>query len=309
MNKFVEMSTFVAVVDALSFVGAAAKLGTTKSVVSQRVKTLELRLGASLLERGQRLSLTEAGLLFYQECVRILEDVILAEEAVAPARSELRGGLRIATSHTFMTTHLATILAEFATGNPGLSLDVSTEDRQVNMHQPDFDVAIRLGPIPDSTLIARTFARNLTWLCASPDYLARHGVPQHPSELEKHDGLLYTHRAPGGCWQLLYEGQVQMWRVRNRLRSDNAFCLLESAKAGMGIVVMPMFLGADAILKGELQIILADWQPDGGNIVALYRQTRRASPVLHALVNTVAEKLGAEPEWERRLRLAGHLPI
>lgn len=162
MNKFVEMSTFISVVESLSFVGAAAKLGTSKSVVSQRVKMLEKRLGASLLERGPRLSLTEAGLLFYQECVRLLDEVTLAEEAVAPSRSELRGGLRIATSHTFMTTHLSTILAGFIRDHPGLSLDIATEDRQINMHQPDFDIAIRLGLVPDSTLIARTLARNLT---------------------------------------------------------------------------------------------------------------------------------------------------
>ncbi|MEX0579248.1 LysR family transcriptional regulator, partial [Enterobacter cloacae subsp. cloacae] len=154
MNKFVEMSTFVSVVESQSFVGAAAKLGTSKSVVSQRVKMLEKRLGASLLERGPRLSLTEAGLLFYQECVRILDEVTQAEEAVAPSRSELHGELRIATSHTFMTTHLSTILAGFIGAHPGLSLDISTEDRQINMHQPDFDIAIRLGLVPDSTLIA-----------------------------------------------------------------------------------------------------------------------------------------------------------
>lgn len=308
MNKFVEMSTFVSVVESQSFAGAAAKLGTSKSVISQRVKMLEKRLGASLLERGPRLSLTEAGLLFYQECVHILDEVTQAEEAVAPSRSELHGELRIATSHIFMTTHLSTILAGFIGAHPGLSLDISTEDRQINMHQPDFDIAIRLGLVPDSTLIARTLARNLTWLCASPDYLAQRGTPEHPVELEQHDGLLYTHRAPGGCWQLLHNGQRQNWRVRNRLRSDNAFSLLEAAKAGLGIVVMPLFLGADAILRGELNIILPGWQPDGGNIVALYRQTRRASPVIQALVNLVAEQLGPEPEWEKKLRLAGLLP-
>ncbi|STQ10481.1 LysR family transcriptional regulator [Enterobacter cloacae] len=188
--------------------------------------------------------------------MRILDEVTQAEEAVAPSRSELHGELRIATSHTFMTTHLSTILAGFIGAHPGLSLDISTEDRQINMHQPDFDIAIRLGLVPDSTLIARTLARNLTWLCASPDYLAQRGTPVHPVELEQHDGLLYTHRAPGGCWQLLHNGQRQNWRVRNRLRSDNAFSLLEAAKAGLGIVVMPLFLGADAILRGELNIIL-----------------------------------------------------
>ena len=177
------------------------------------------------------------------------------------------------------------------------------------MHQPDFDIAIRLGLVPDSTLIARTLARNLTWLCASPDYLSQRGTPLHPVELEQHDGLLYTHRAPGGCWQLLHNGQRQNWRVKNRLRSDNAFSLLEAARMGLGIVVMPLFLGAEAIMRGELKIVLPDWQPEGGNIVALYRQTRRASPVIQALVNEVAEKLGPEPEWEKQLRLAGLLPL
>lgn len=308
MNKLTEMSTFIAVVESMSIVGAASRLGTTKSVVSQRMKTLEKRLGVSLLERGPRLSLTDSGVLFYQHCVRILDDVLLAEESVAPVRSELSGRLRIATSHTFMCTHLADILAEFASGHSGLSLDVATEDRQVNMHLPDFDVAIRLGPISDSGLIVRELARNRTFLCASPAYLSRFGTPQHPQELEHHDGLLYTHRAPGGSWMLEHQGRIQAWRVRYRLRSDNAFCLLSAAKAGMGIMVMPLFLGAEAFIKGELKIILPDWRPDGGNIVALYRQTRRASPVIQALVNHVAERLGTEPEWERRLRENGLMP-
>ena len=165
------------------------------------------------------------------------------------------------------------------------------------MHQPDFDIAIRLGLVPDSTLIARTLARNLTAV-REPGLSGATGTPMHPVELEQHDGLLYTHRAPGGCWQLLHNGQRQNWRVRNRLRSDNAFSLLEAAKVGLGIVVMPLFLGADAILRGELNIILPGWQPDGGNIVALYRQTRRASPVIRRW-STVAEQLGPEPEWEK----------
>lgn len=308
MNKFVEMSTFVAVVDALSVVGASQKLGTTKSVVSQRIKGLEKRLGVSLLERGPSLSLTEQGLLFYRECVRILDEVSLAEEAVTPGRTDVCGRLRMTTSHTFMCTHLSPILADFAARYPQIALDIVTEDRHINMHQPGFDVAIRLGTLPDSTLIARHLARNLTYLCASPAYLQRCGTPLHPEELAHHDGLLYSHRAPGGVWQLVHQGEVQPWHVRSRLRSDNAFSLLAAAKAGLGIMVLPLFLGAEAIEKGELQVILPEWRPDGGNIVALYRKTRRDSPVIQALVNCIGEHLGAEPEWERRLRLNGQLP-
>ncbi|MFK3912145.1 LysR family transcriptional regulator [Enterobacter cancerogenus] len=308
MNKFVEMSTFVAVVDALSVVGASQKLGTTKSVVSQRIKGLEKRLGVSLLERGPSLSLTEQGLLFYHECVRILDEVSLAEEAVTPGRTDVCGRLRMTTSHTFMCTHLSPILADFAARYPQIALDIVTEDRHINMHQPGFDVAIRLGTLPDSTLIARHLARNLTYLCASPAYLQRFGTPLHPEELAHHDGLLYSHRAPGGIWQLVHQGEVQPWRVRSRLRSDNAFSLLAAAKAGLGIMVLPLFLGAEAVEKGELQVILPEWRPDGGNIVALYRKTRRDSPVIQALVTCIGEHLGAEPEWERRLRLNGQLP-
>lgn len=308
MNKFVEMSTFVAVVDALSVVGASQKLGTTKSVVSQRIKGLEKRLGVSLLERGPSLSLTEQGLLFYRECVRILDEVSLAEEAVTPGRTDVCGRLRMTTSHTFMCTHLSLILADFAARYPQIALDIVTEDRHINMHQPGFDVAIRLGTLPDSTLIARHLARNLTYLCASPAYLQRCGTPLHPEELAHHDGLLYSHRAPGGVWQLVHQGEVQPWRVRIRLRSDNAFSLLAAAKAGLGIMVLPLFLGAEAVEKGELQLILPEWRPDGGNIVALYRKTRRDSPVIQALVTCIGEHLGAEPEWERRLRLNGQLP-
>ena len=144
--------------------------------------------------------------------MRIADEVTQAEEAVAPSRSELHGELRIATSHTFMTTHLSTIPAGFIGAHPGLSLDISTEDRQINMHQPDFDIAIRLGLVPDSTHRPHAGAQSVGCV-REPGLSGATGHAYAPVELEQHDGLLYTHRAPGGCWQLLHNGQRQNWRV------------------------------------------------------------------------------------------------
>ncbi|OLF54278.1 LysR family transcriptional regulator [Pseudomonas chlororaphis] len=301
MNKLSEMHFFVAVVDTGSISEAARLLGTTKSMVSQRIQQLEKRLGSLLFERGRQLRLTEPGQVFYHYCVRILADVEDAEDAVQAFTSSLRGSLRLSAPMAFSIRYLTPILAAFAVRYPDLRLDIEFDDRYVNLQEENFDAAIRLGALPDSSLIAKTIAVNRHVICASPAYLATHGTPQTVQNLAGHHALLYVHREPNGMWRLPVGEGLESFRVERRLRTNNAYQLLEGAKAGMGLAILPTFLAADAILAGELKVVLEPHAPPGGNISAVYRQSHRASPKLQALIGFLSEQIGSPPVWEQKL--------
>jgi DNA-binding transcriptional LysR family regulator len=309
MNKLADMSTFVAVVEAGSLTEAARRVGTTKSVVSQRIRQLEDRLGTGLVERAGKLRVTDAGREFYTRCVDILSDVAQAEEALRGRDSDLSGPLRLAAPLAFGIRYLAPILSQFAKAHPDISLDVETDDRYVNLQEENFDLAIRIGELRDSALVARPIARNRKLICASPAYLAERGVPLHPRELHEHDGVLYTYRESNGTWQLPVDGEMQSFRIRARMRTDNGYQMLDSARAGLGLVILPTFLAADAIAAGELVPVLSDFAPPGGQVSAVFRQSKRGSPKIQSLIKFVAERLGQPPVWELAIRDKVDVPV
>jgi DNA-binding transcriptional LysR family regulator len=302
MNKLADMSTFVAVVEAGSLTQAARRVGTTKSVVSQRIRQLESRLGTGLVERARKLRVTDAGREFYARCVCILSDVAEAEEALVTRDSDLSGPLRLAAPLAFSIRYLVPILSQFAKTHPHICLDVETDDRYVNLQEENFDLAIRLGELRDSALVARPITRNRKLICASPTYLAERGVPQHPRELHGHDGLLYAHRESHAMWHLPVDGEMQSFRIRARMRTDNGYQMLDAARAGLGLVILPTFLAADAIAAGELVPVLSAFAPSGGQVSAVFRQSKRGSPKIQSLVKFVAERLGQPPVWEMAIR-------
>lgn len=183
MNQFQEMATYIAVVEAANISAAARRLGTTKSVVSRRIQQLETRLGTVLFERGKTLGLTDAGHLFYQRAVLILSEVSDAEESVRTLHGQLQGPLRLTAPMAFSIRYLAPLLSTFMAQYPSLNLDVEYSDRLANLNQENFDVAIRIGPLADSDLIAQRICANRHLICASPAYLAQKGTPMHPQHL------------------------------------------------------------------------------------------------------------------------------
>jgi DNA-binding transcriptional LysR family regulator len=301
MDKFSEMQMFVSVVDASSVTVAARRLGTTKSSVSERLTQLERRLGTILAERGRPVRPTLAGSIFYEHSVQILAEVNAAENAVAAARSSLSGSLRVAVPMAFGIRYLPPMLAQFAMRYPDLCLDTESDDRYVNMHDENFDMAIRLGNLRDSTLVAQPIARNRHLICASPAYLSTRGVPQSCDDLQEHEGLLYSNREPQGTWQLPVDGTIQSFRIRARLRTDSGHLLLAAARAGLGLAILPTFLAAEAIAANELQIVLPQHSPSGGSISAVYRKTHRSSPKIRALLAFLTEQIGAPPVWDRSI--------
>lgn len=298
MNKFAEMHFFVAVVDAGSMSEAAKRLGTTKSMVSQRMQQLEQRLGVSLLARGRQMMVTEPGQIFYAHSARILTEVSEAENAVLAGQACMRGSLRIAAPMAFSIGHLAPMLARFAGLHPELRIDVEADDRRVNLNDENYDLAIRLGNLQDSSLVAKRMAVNRHVICASPEYLAERGTPLRPEELQDHEGLLYVHREPQGMWQLPVDGEVKSFRIRNRMRTDSGHQLLEGARLGLGLAILPTFLCADAVASGALRIVLPEFSPSGGMVSAVYRQSHRSSLKIQTLVNFLIEEIGYPPVWE-----------
>lgn len=301
MNKLSEMHSFVAVVDAGSISEAARRMGTAKSVVSQRIQNLEKRLGGSLLERGRHTRLTESGGIFYRHCIGILADVEDAESAVLISQATVRGSLRVAAPMAFGTRYLTPILSSFAKHYPELELDVEFDDRRVNLQEEGFDVAVRIGELPDSSLVAKAITPNRHVICASPDYLSVYGTPLTPQELGKHFAMLYVNREPHGMWSLPVNNALSSFRVRCRMRTNCGHQLMEAAKAGLGLAILPTFLAAQPIVDGELIEVLEPYAPRGGNISVVYRQSQKNSSKLLALSSFLGEKIGNPPIWDQIL--------
>jgi DNA-binding transcriptional LysR family regulator len=298
LNKLVEMSTFVAVVDAGSLAGGARALGTSKSVVSARLAALEARLKVALFNRDRQLNVNDAGLRFYEHCVSILDDVASAEDVMQSSYASFSGNLRISTPMVLGHRYLSPILTEFALAHPDLRLDIRASDDFVNPLDEAYDLIIRAGRIPNGAVVAKPLVPNRHVICASPVYLARCGKPHHPIELSNHDGLFYSFGQNDRSWSLPVGDQLQRFSIRSRLRSDSGFQLLDAVKAGLGIAIMPTFLVADAIVAGELVIVLADHTPKGSMISVIFKPSKRGSQKINALVELLKVRLGDPAIWD-----------
>jgi DNA-binding transcriptional LysR family regulator len=304
MDRFADMRMFVAVVDAGSISGAAERLEVAKSAVSRRLTDLEARLGAELLHRTtRRLGLTDSGRAFFERAQRILADLEEAEQAVSQAHGAIRGRLKVALPLSFGLLHLAGLINEFLGLHPEVEFDLDFNDRQIDLMQEGFDLAIRIARLPDSSLIARKLAPIRHALCASPDYLARHGTPARADDLASHAGLVYSNLANPGLWSYVRpDGQPGSVQVPVKLRANNGDFLCRAAIAGQGVILHPTFYLSDAIRTGELVPLLTDHAWPELNAYALYPPTRHLSRRVRAFVDFLAEKLAGEPDWDRRMR-------
>lgn len=298
-DRLEEMATFVRVVEAGSLTGAARRLEVAKSAVSRRLAELEGRLGVQLLRRTTRtLHLTDAGHAFYQRCVRILADVDEAELAVSDVHGRLAGQLRVAAPLSFGIAHLQPAVEAFLAEHPDVRFDLDLDDRQVDLMAENFDLGIRIAPLADSSLVARRLATVEHVVCASPDYLARHGTPATPAELAEHDCLTYANAPESDAWHCTdAQGREQRIPVRSRLRANNGDLLREAAVAGLGVVFQPRFIVHRALAEGELVPILTDCDWSRVDAWALYPQTRHLSARVRAFVDFLVEWF-REPAWE-----------
>jgi DNA-binding transcriptional LysR family regulator len=300
MDRLDSLESFVAVVEVGQFSAAAERLGIGKSVVSRRVSELEEHLGARLLQRTTRkLSLTDAGREFYPRALQLLEDLSEAEQSVSSGQQALSGRIRIATPLTFGLLHLKPVLSEFMQEHPGVLLDLDMDDGQVDLIQEGVDLALRIGRLESSSMIALPLAPVRAVIVASPDYLAAHGTPERPEDLLRHQALCYTNLPDPQRWRMTdADGKAHIIHMSARLLANNGDMILEAAQAGLGICMTPTFIAYRAIQEGRLKAILSDCQLPSATAYAVY-PTRRFVPArVRALVDFLKQRFGDNPYWD-----------
>lgn len=308
MDRFDTLQSFIAVVETGSFSEAAERLAVGKSVISRRVSALENRLGVQLLRRTtRRLSLTEAGREFYPRAARLLAELEEAEQAVAEGQRTLRGRLRLAAPLSFGIRHLGPALNAFMAEHPELVLDLDLDDREVNLVEEGVDVAVRIGRLDDSSLVAVPLFPVRILLCASPDYLARHGRPLHPRDLTGHMGLAYANLTESQQWHFIDgQGAELSVRVPTRLRANNGDVLLEAALAGLGIISSPSFIVHRALREGTLVPLLPGYRLLETTAYAIYPSRRFLPRRVRTLVEFLRSRFGDRPYWDEDLPTGPH---
>ncbi len=270
----VELNTFRAVVEANSFTGAAKQLGTSTAAVSRRVSSLECALGVKLLHRTTRkIDPTEAGKQFYEDVQNILCTLDEAEERVREGRRIIKGTLRVAAPSSFGVHCLAPILPDFMKQHSEIKAHLHLEDRSTDLVADGIDVAIRIGFLKDSSLVATRIGTVPRVFCASPEYLDQHGEPKHPSDLAAHDCLHYSLISKAEEWNL----DVERIEINGPLSTNNGEVLKEAAIQGMGIIMLPGFIVQNAIRDGRLRSILPDHCPEPFGMYAV-RLSRNFTP-------------------------------
>lgn len=291
MSVLPYLETFSAVVENGSFTAAAEALGISKPVVSKQVSLLEQHLGVQLLHRTtRRLNLTEAGEVFASYSSRILSEVHEAEQSVLPLQSEPQGRLRISAPESLAISLLPDVLVRFQKAYPRLELDIRITGRFVDLVEEGIDVALRVGSLEDSTLIARQLMPCSFHVCASPEYLEKHGEPGHPEELGKHNCLIYSQGQTPDSWRFQDDkGDDFTVKVKGSLHSDTGNLLMNAALNGIGILMAPTFMVARALEQGRLVTVLDDYTPASTRLFAVYPHTRLVSKKVRAFVDFLAE--------------------
>jgi len=303
MDRFENMKIFTRVVEIGSISGAAERLEVVKSVVSRRLKELEAHLGVQLFHRTTRsMNLTETGSAFYQQCIRILEDTLEAETAVSQAHGTLKGSLKVALPSSFGEMHLGSAINNFLKLHPQIKFDLDFNDREVDIIQEGFDLAIRIADLPDSSLVARRLAPIEHVVCASPSYLEEYGVPQSPKDLIEHQCLAYSLSHDYKVWKFKDKNDKSInINISPYLKSSSGYCLRDAAVDGHGITNLPTFVVYKQIEKGQLLPLMRDYSAWKVNAYAIYPQTRHLSKRVRVFVDFLVKRFEGTPYWDRCL--------
>jgi len=300
-----EIVVFARVVETRSFTAAAAQLGLPKSTVSRKVAQLEERLGVRLLQRTTRkLNLTEVGQAYYERCARIVADIDAAEQLVTEMQTAPRGLLRVTAPVDFGTECLGRAIAEFTAANPEIVIELDVSDRMVDLIEDGVDLAVRIGPLAESSLVARKLGVVVLRLYASPAYLARRGTPTELADLAHHDTVQFVPSQRLQTWGLRGpEGDVEI-TPGARIVSNNMFAVREAAVAGAGIALLSdLVVGAD-LAAGRLVEVLPAWSLPGSEMYAVYPSTRNLSPKVRAFLEFLVDWVARTP-WARHAASAG----
>jgi len=306
MDKFANISAFVAVVETGGFTAAGERLAVAKSVVSRRISQMEKHLGSRLLNRTTRkLVLTETGRHFYEQSARILLDLADAEERVSQETTELAGTIKLTAPLSFSASHLSHALVGFLGEHPTIQINLKLDDSQVNLVEEGVDMAIRIGRLEDSTLISRRLGSIRLVSCASRSYLQQHGEPAHPSDLADHDGLQYTNISYRQQWQYKNtQGETIYGHPKIVFRANNGDILATMATAGLGIVTAPTFVLGKYISERQLIRILGDFPSPSVGLYAVYPPGRLIPKRIRLFSDYLFDYFGDTPYWDKGLDFA-----
>ncbi|MEO1406761.1 MAG: LysR family transcriptional regulator, partial [Pseudomonadota bacterium] len=271
MSRLDEIETFVAIVDAGTLTEAAQRAGLALSAVSRRLKDLEARMGSSLIHRTTRkLALTDEGRDFYQRCKQILSDLEEAETNLKDSGGSITGRIRVAAPLTFSVRHLSPILLDFMTLNPEVQVELDVSDRRVDLIEEGFDLAIRIGRLTDSTMIAKRLTRIRHVPTAAPALLDQVGWPATPEDLKRFPALTYRYPGPRTTWDFIRpDGSVGSVELQSTMTCNNGDILSAAAERGLGIAFEPTFICAQAITEGKLVPLFPDhnWSDNAAYVV------------------------------------------
>ncbi|ENO8809614.1 LysR family transcriptional regulator [Photobacterium damselae subsp. damselae] len=292
MDKLGAMRAFVRVVQTGSFSATGRELNTSQTAISKKVAALEKEIGVKLLTRNSReLALTPSGTEYFNKCVAILGEI---DEAEASAREDVavpKGVLRISAPIAFSRLVLASLLSEFNSLYPEISIDLLASDQHVDLISSGVDVAIRARNLEDSTLIARHLFDNVLMLFASPDYLAKNGTPNKPEDLLEHNCLVYSRLHSVNTWSFSCKQQEHLISVHGSFRCDNGDVLLDAALAGLGITHLPKWMVSRYVESGELVPLLVDYEGQKLPFNAVYLQNRYVPLKVRCFVDFLKQKI------------------
>lgn len=291
MDRLTAMQMFVRVVETGSFSAVAKEMNSTQPTISKNIAELESWLGAKLLNRSTRsLRLTETGADYYERCVAILGDVEDAEQMVGNLQTQPRGTVRVSTVVAFGRLHLVPRLDGFFKRYPEIRVDVRLNDRVVDLVEEGVDVAIRMGALADSTLIAKKLCSSPYVTVASPAYLKANGVPRHPRDLKDHNYIVYSDAGVRTETQFKDQDEPFYVKVEGNLTTNNTEALRTALLAGIGISRTPRWLVGDAIVSGELVPVLHEFQPDPLGIHAVYPPGRHLPSKVRSFIDYISEE-------------------
>lgn len=294
MDRFESMSAFIAVVEAGGFSAAARKLGMPLATVSRKVSELEELLQVSLINRSTRkMTLTDSGQSFFENCRRLLDDLGEAERAASGEFRAPRGELTVTAPIVFGRLHIVPIVVEFLKDYPEVNVSLILADRVVNLREEQVDLAVRISELPDSSMIATRIGEIRSVVCASPSYLAEHGAPRHPKDLANHDCITRSTSATADAWPFRTGTGLGSFCVRARLVVTTAEAAIDAAIAGAGLTRAMCYQTRDAEKSGTLIRVLSDYEPEPKPLSLVYANSnlRRIPQKLRAFIDFAVPRL------------------
>ncbi len=300
MDRIDAMHAFVTVVNEGSFTRAADRLEMSPQLVSKYVSQLERHLGVRLLNRTTRkIHLTEAGTRYHQLAQQVLHDIGDMESQLGDLQGQAQGVLRISAPVSFAIHHMAPLLSEFQKVHPAVGIDLQLNDRKVDIVEEGFDIALRIGHLKSSSLIAKRIAPVRLVLCASPGYLKQHGIPERPADLRDHRYLRYSYMELDDH-QAVYRWLQNTGRDKNsEMVSNNGDVLVAAAMAGAGIALQPTFICGSAIQQGNLQVVLPDHEPEPLALYAVYAHRQLLASKVRSFIDFMEGFFGDPPYWDQ----------